>query len=473
MVWSMLVKECRLQWRERRFQWSLVVLAALALPAVGLGLIHLRVAEAEVAAGSAAERTRWVQQGAKNPHSAAHYGLHVFRPVAPLRVWDQGITPFAGAVAFTEAHVKNDASYESAQHQSGLARFGQLTPMFVALYVVPLFLMLNGFAAVGGEREQGTLRMLRAAGADPRRLLAAKWLSLMVPVSVVPVLLFLPGWLWLGERLAMGELVLVALLTLLILGLYYGAVAAVTLLLSLVLRSSHQALTACILFWSASCLLVPKLAAGAAEDWFPTPDRAAFHDAMKREKKAGMDGHDPSDERAERLRRETLVEYGVDRVEDLPINLDGMLMQEDEDYGSQVFDRHYAELTAVHRRQERVFLGASLLSPFLPARLLSMAVTGTDAHTQARFNQAVEQYRRGYVALLNNDLTHQSRSGEWQYKADEALWSQVSPFAFDFGSAAARVAARGLLLAVAVGWFAVAMAGLWLLGPRFLRSGVA
>lgn len=472
MVWQLLVKECRLQWRERRFQVSLLVLAALALPAVALALLHLQADELEVAAGGAAERERWVAQGAKNPHSAAHYGLYVFRPVAPLRVWDQGITPFAGSVVFTEAHLKNDASYESVQQQSGLARFGLLTPVFVALYLVPLFLMLNGFAAISGEREQGTLRLLRAAGIDSRRLLAAKWLSLMVPVAVAPVLLLAPGWVWLWGRLPLSELIAAALLSLLILSLYYGAIAAVTLLVSLASRASHQALVACILFWTLSCLLVPKLAAGAAERWFPSPDRAAFHEAMQREKKAGMDGHDPSDARAERLRQQILAEYGVDRVEDLPINLDGVLMQEDENYGNQVFDRHHAELRAVHRRQERVFLAASLVSPFLAARLLTMAVTGTDGHTQARFNQAVEHYRRDYVALLNNDLTEQSRSGEWQYKADERLWSQVPNFVFDFGSASARLQARRWVFVVLAGWFVSVAALLLGFGPRLLQREV-
>ncbi|CAM2005479.1 DUF3526 domain-containing protein [Acanthopleuribacter pedis] len=470
MFWNLFLKECRLQWREKRFVWSLVVLLLLAVPAVAVGFAHYRSDLSEVEAGAVAERERWVQQGPKNPHSAAHYGIFVFRPVSPLRVWDQGITPFAGGVVFTEAHIKTDASYETAQDQSTLSRFGSLTPAFVLLYLVPLFLMINGFALISGEREQGTLRLLSASAADPRRLLAAKWLSLFPIVLLVGGVMLGLGLVLLWGRLPAANLLTASALCALVLLLYYGTIANMTLLCSAVLRSSHQVLVCLLLFWMTSSLVVPKLAASAAESWFPTPDREAFHGAMKQEKKSGMDGHDPADQRVARIRTETLAKYGVEKEEDLPINIDGLLMQEDENYGNKVFDRYYEELAAVHAQQERVFQWSSLLSPLLPARVLSMTLAGADSGTQHRFNEAVEVFRRDYVELLNTDMMHESRSGDWRYQADEGLWSRVPVFTFDFGSPLSRFATQSAALGMLLLWFLITGVLTAWLAPKFLQK---
>nr|WP_279382543.1 DUF3526 domain-containing protein [Acanthopleuribacter pedis] len=191
---------------------------------------------------------------------------------------------------------------------------------------------------------------------------------------------------------------------------------------------------------------------------------------MKQEKKSGMDGHDPADQRVARIRTETLAKYGVEKEEDLPINIDGLLMQEDENYGNKVFDRYYEELAAVHAQQERVFQWSSLLSPLLPARVLSMTLAGADSGTQHRFNEAVEVFRRDYVELLNTDMMHESRSGDWRYQADEGLWSRVPVFTFDFGSPLSRFATQSAALGMLLLWFLITGVLTAWLAPKFLQK---
>ena len=149
MLRLLILKECRQQWRDRRFQ--ITTLALLLLAGLSLFLAHRQYRDAllHYREGTLQERQRWVEQGPKNPHSAAHYGIFIFKPPSPLMLWDQGVIPFSGSTVFTEAHVKNDAGLEPAQQQSDIVRFGSLTPNFLLLYLVPLVLILSGFGLLG------------------------------------------------------------------------------------------------------------------------------------------------------------------------------------------------------------------------------------------------------------------------------------------------------------------------------------
>ena len=62
---------------------------------------------------------------------------------------------------------------------------------------------------------------------------------------------------------------------------------------------------------------------------------------MREERSKGIDGHNPTDKRREDLKLKTLAEYEVDSLKNLPINFDGIVMQEDEEYGNIVWDKHF------------------------------------------------------------------------------------------------------------------------------------
>ena len=62
---------------------------------------------------------------------------------------------------------------------------------------------------------------------------------------------------------------------------------------------------------------------------------------MKEDRSKGIDGHNPSDQRREQLKNKYLVKYNVDSLKQLPINFDGIVMQEDEEYGNRVWDKHF------------------------------------------------------------------------------------------------------------------------------------
>ena len=89
---------------------------------------------------------------------------------------------------------------------------------------------------------------------------------------------------------------------------------------------------------------LPTIASNTSEKLIPLPTRAEFKEAMLEDRSKGIDGHNPRGERRDALEKETLEKYNVENLSDLPINFSGILMQEDEEYGNMVWDKHFGSL---------------------------------------------------------------------------------------------------------------------------------
>ena len=56
------------------------------------------------------------------------------------------------------------------------------------------------------------------------------------------------------------------------------------------------------------------------------------------------------------LKEEYLVKYNVDSLSQLPINFDGIVMQADEEYGNQVWDKHFGNNYLIYQNIEETDL---------------------------------------------------------------------------------------------------------------------
>ena len=151
---------------------------------IALGLVAALGARHH-AAGETEQRIRyqemvdrqWVEQPERHPHRVIHYGFLVFREQAPLEFFDPGVSDYAGTSLYLEGHRQNTANFGEARHATGMSRFGRLTPASVLALLLPLLVVVAGFAAVSGEREGGTLGVLLTQGATPAQILAGKVLA--------------------------------------------------------------------------------------------------------------------------------------------------------------------------------------------------------------------------------------------------------------------------------------------------------
>lgn len=439
--------------REGRFRIALlVVLALLAAAAWTSKLYYSRLREAHELARANA-RNQWVSQDKKNPHSAAHYGTYAFKPVNPLSLIDQGVDRFAGVSIYLEAHKRNEAEYRAAQDQTGLARFGELTPDFVLLLIVPLLLILIGFNAFTRESEQGTLRLLKSQGLASWQLAAGKWLGLFLPAFVFIVISLVVSSLLLAS-MGPGSLDPTAVLVLLaIYAAYYAVVTNLVLAVSALARTSNMSFVILLAIWMMSSLAIPKAVNNLADTIHPYPTQVEFEKEVTADIRKGLNGHEPWSAAAQELEKKTLAEYGVDSVQQLPFNWDGFIMQKGEEHDAEIYFAHYAKLKDTFDQQSAVYRQAAVLSPFLPVRFLSMAVCGTDYHSHWRFADAAEKYRIDLVGKMNKDLMNNSRTGDWDYQADASLFASVPDFVYTPSSLSDTLKENRSNVAVLVLWF--------------------
>jgi len=453
--------------REGRFRIAAGIVLALLAVAVIVSKNYYESVQQQHAEAQQNERNVWVSQDEKNPHSAAHYGTYAFKPKYPLSLIDQGVDKFAGISIFLEAHNRNEAEFMAAADQTGLARFGDLTPDFILLFILPLLIVLLGYNAFTRERENGTLRLLKSQGVSTWSLAAGKWWGVFLPILLITTFLFALAAILLASVSDFGEFNLTHLVLLFgVYLIYYAVFTNLTLITSALAKNSGIALVSMLAIWIVACLGAPKAASNLADMLHPYPTRQAFAASVAEAKKEGLDGHDPWSEAAKQFERETLEKYGVDSVHQLPFNFAGYRMQKGEEHEAEVYFKHYEQLKATHEKQTDIYRATALLSPFLPTRFLSMAIARTDYQMHWDFADAAEKYRLKMIEALNMDLAENSVYGERGYQAGPELWQKIPDFSYEPLSMGQILQRTWSNLAVLLAWLGVSVLGLYFVSRK-------
>ena len=190
MILKTFLKETKELLREGRVRIAFVIVILLLGIAVWISAKQYQNVNQQYESATTIERGLWDNQGEKNPHSAAHYGTYAFKPKYPLSLVDQGVDKYAGTSIFLEAHKRNESQFSAATDQTGLARFGDLTPDFILLFIIPLLIILLGYNSFTKEREMGTLTLLKSQGISNWKWMLGKWLALFLPILCITLVLF-------------------------------------------------------------------------------------------------------------------------------------------------------------------------------------------------------------------------------------------------------------------------------------------
>lgn len=461
MIGTIARKELVEMVRDGRFRWSAVITALLLTGSVALGWQHYREVSAQHETARRDTRRQWLNQGDKNPHSAAHYGVYAFKPKMPLSLVDPGIDPYVGVAAWLEAHKQNDFKFKPAQDSTALQRLGELTGATVLQLLVPLVIVLLTFSAFTSERELGTLRQVLSLGVKRSDIMWGKALGISAALAMLLIPAAIAGLA--GLILASGDGTVtqswsrMALLTLAYLT-YFACLIGISLAVSAWSKSSRVALIALLGFWIFNGLIAPKAGAGIARAMYPTPSALEFARDVEHDIENGIGGHDPVDARTEALKAELLKKYKVDSVEKLPVDFNGLRMQAGEEYGNTVFDNHFNALWATYEKQRRVHELAGLLAPALAIRSVSMAMSGTDFPQHSHFAKAAEEYRRYINREMNMNLA-QNAKGKPVYMADQSLWESIPEFRYVAPDLQWILAKQTVSLTMLVLWLAFAILG--------------
>lgn len=465
-------EEWRLLRRDRLAPIGLALLLALTAASAFTAWDHRRTADAQRLRYQAQADHEFEAQPDRHPHRMVHYGHFAFRPINPLAAFDAGIDPYTGHMLYLEGHRQNSANFGDVRQSSLMLRFGQLTPAFVLQVIAPLLLIFLGHAAVAREREAGTLRVLMAQGMRPGPLVAGKLLTLCGVAALVlaPAVLAL-GFVAAGTS-APARLVGVLLLAY---AIWLALWALGVVLISALAARGRDALIALLAVWAATVVLVPRLAPEVAASALPLPTRFETDIAVARDLAAMGDSHDPDDPYFNEFRKKVLAQYGVSRIEDLPVNYKGMLGMEGERLTSALFDRYADASFALQEAQLRRVDAFSLASPLIALRRVSMAAAGTDLAAYRRFLEQAERHRYEFVQKLNRlqaeKLSFATDKGTLSGRIGKEHWQGVADFRFEPEAASAALARAWPMAGALLAWLAVLVALLALATRRLGGEG--
>lgn len=469
--WRALAGAWQADWRERRRDWRVwLVLALGMLLALCAGLqtaLQLDSTRTARAVAAQAETERWAHQGDKNPHSAAHYGVYVFKPLPTLAALDPGVEKYVGSSVWLEAHKQNDPVYRPASDEPDAVRQLRLTPALLLQVLAPIAMIFLGFGMFAGERERGTLPALRvnaaplgAIGAARAAVLVCLALAIALPACMAVALIHHAGGagepftdagpraLWFG----LGYL------------LYLCTWAAVICAVSAWCATSRASLGVLIALWALFTLVAPRAAMELAQAAAPLPSMQQFRENIDEALGAP---HDPAEE--EQHKQELLAQYRVRSVAELPVNWSGLSLARGEARGNAVFDRYYGELFDQLQRQDKAAALAGWLSPTVAVAGLSGALAASDTASHIAFVRAAEHQRRLMQTTLNDAITrHPERDGQ-RWLGDRALWESIPPLHFRYAPLDAPELLHTYLLPL-LNLFGAALL-LAVIGIRRLRHG--
>lgn len=396
------------EWRNAFRSSSAVIIGAILgialLSATLIGWQNFKTLNAEREKYREIVAKKWMEQPDRHPHRVAHYGYLVFRPKSELSFFDFGIDNFAGISLFLESHRQNTVNFSEAGFSSGMMRFGELSLATVLQLLVPLLIFFLGFSAITSERENGTLPLLLCQGASWKDILFGKTagicavaFALLTPIVLLTLLLWaiLSDWQISADSLRRVGGLLFSY------SIYFVVCAFVAVLISAFHKTSRGALTMLVVVWIAFCIVMPKATQTLGSKLYPTPSKSEFESSLDHDISEQGDGHNPDDPKFVQLRADTLREYGVSDIKDLPFNYGGLVMAEGERISSRIYREHYEKLSDTFRRQNRVTELASFANPYLAIRNLSMALAGSDFSNFEDFQRQAETYRYNLVQSMN------------------------------------------------------------------------
>lgn len=259
--------------------------------------------------------------------------------------------------------------------------------------------------------------------------------------------------------------------------LYLSIWGALTLLVSTVLRRRSAALAALVSLWIALTLVLPAVATSwaalAAPGDAPVAGKIETDLAMLNDMRKLGDGHNANDPAFAQLRAELLARHGVQRVEDLPVNLRGVVAQVSERKLTDTLNRYAEAQRAAETDQAAQLARHGWLTPLLAVAEASRTLAGTDLAHHHRFLREAEALRYAFVQGLNklhaeklaysDDVRRSSdTAAEQRTRVDASNWQLLDRFVFMTDPAPTRIDRATPQWGMHCAWLALLLgAGFW------------
>lgn len=465
-------------------EWRYYLRSKLAVSVLIIGLLltissvivtainMMELSHARFALQNSAEET-FVEQPDRHPHRMVHYGHYAFRVPSALSVLDPGVDAYTGNSIFLEGHRQNSAMFAEQRQGTALTQLGSLSPAFIVQVLAPLLLFLIGYSAISRERESQTLSFLISQGTSIYTLIAGKSLALLSVIMLILTPLAISGVF----AVIQGEGVWVMLGFLLGYLLYLFAWALLILFFSTLFSKNSESFTALVFVWILLCVVMPRVASTAAATMVPSASKLETDFAVIAQLRQLGDGHNAADPAFEALKASLFEQYGVDSVEQLPINFRGAVASASEAELSAVLNKFAEQSMQKELSQTQIARQFGWLSPMVAVRSLSMIVAGTSIETHHRFLRDAESLRFDFVQALNKlhieQLSYEadinrntSKDASQRARVDAENWQLLDDFNFTVDSGSVRLARSAFAFWQIVLWIAVLLVIIGIAGRR-------
>jgi len=409
-------------------------------------------------------RQQWEQLKTGDPHSAAHFGTYIFKPVMLLGNFDSGLETVTGTSMRVEAHVQHSMAAPALRPADIYTRFGSLTIASVLQLFFPLFIIFSCYNSYTQEKANGTLRLLMIQGATQSVILKSKTRYYLIAVNGMllgSLLIYLPALLFSGTVVADKATFLNIACLVIAYSSYCSIFVMIAIAVSAIAKNARQSLlllTGCWLVWN---ILLPRLGAGIAGELHPLPSQYQQQEKIEKAIKMGIDGHSSREERQQQVTAATLQRYHVSSTDQLPVNLNAILLQSSEDYTQMVYDIYTAKTDSIIQLQNRYSNYLALADPYLAIRNLSMALCGTDYLHQQQLDKAARQYRNDFIRRLNNELAYGgSKTNDSHWKVNASFYSSIPPFHYKPPALSEVLKSQWMMIVSLVLWLAISICSL-------------
>ena len=115
-------------------------------------------------------------------------------------------------------------------------------------------------------------------------------------------------------------------------------------------------------------------------------------------------------------------------------------MQEDEEYGNMVWDKHFGKNYRILQSQKMLYQLSGFLNPFASLQSMSMGGCGTDMIHHLDFLKKSEDYRRYLIKTLNDKHAFGgSKTGDWSWTVDSSFFRTVNDFQYKTPSISTQI----------------------------------
>lgn len=434
-LYQVIQKEWRDLFRSKIIVWLLLI--SLSISAFILWQSHVRFVQKLQSRQQSVMhmREKFLAQGATNPHSAAHFGHFVYKPMNLLSEVDEGVTPFTGITLRLEAHQQNTPLFASSQDNSSMARFGELRLSLLLQILLPILIFFVCHNTITKEKESGTLKLGLCQGISLQKFMWGKILAYAVLWWAIVALNFLLMWL-VTIPANQSDLPVQRLGGLVILYCcYYFLITALSVFVSAKSKTAGNALLFLLCAWLLCTIVLPKAFVNIGENMAPLISQLQMEKRINEDNKKGINGHDPRNERTQHFVDSVLKRYKVDTAAKLPVNLDGLTMQADEEYHNMIYDKHWGGVQKTIQEQNKITTYSSWINPFAAVRNISMGLAATDVYHHFDFTTQAEKYRRKLIKILNDEMAYGgSKTGDWDWAVEKDYWQKINDFHYSYPS---------------------------------------